>query len=427
MQTCSNCRQDLQPGFDFCHHCGAAAQQDATAAPAQTKLVGLVADLEQIASRSASASNTASQTVSDWLGGPTSLQRRISYALLTGLAIILAFGFTPLSGLFKWLEGWLLLSLLTLPFISYWLTGFLPLSNVYNAILGDLLSLRRRLIVTFLWTTWSSSIVLSLSFAESMLSGESGFRALLEGIGVYAGIFLIVFYLMGQANAWNPIQDMEGSIFLDRMSKNAGDVSGLVCDQIQERGIVGLETSEIEMARLRHYTAGESSGRQGRQISFTRGRSQVVLFVQDFGHGLFIRWTGYFDASGRRLWILLGRVFRGVSDLVLRWTGTSLLNFWRESLGTLRPSPRGITNFMAMNRGDLLSRLFGLAEGISEYGWNEICALESSIKNTVVQVAHEAQDEHQEADAIESQMAIHAQIERHSRTGSQSPRPAGPQ
>ncbi len=411
METCSNCRQELQPGYDFCHHCGAAALQHGAAEPAQSNLVGLVGDLEQITTRSVAASTTASQAVNDWLGSPASTQRRIFYALLTGLAVVLASGVTPLSGPFKWLEAWLLLSLLVLPLISYWLTGFIPFSNIVNTILGDALSLRRRLAITFLWTTFSPLTFLGAGsvWVRSGLSDTGGLQTLVESLGVYAGSFLITFYLMGHATSWRPVSSLEGSLFLDRMAKDANQVSALIRDQVRQRNIRNLETVEIEMAKLRRYTAGESSGRQGQQLCFTTGRSQVVLFVQDFGHSLFIRWVCYFDASGRRLWVFFGLILSGLTSFIGRWTGSNLAELWRDYMNVLRPTSRSNLNLMAMIRGGILSRLFGMAEGVSEYGWNELYALESSIKETVIEVAGSAQEEHEESDAIQ------AQIERHSR------------
>ena len=421
MEQCSNCREELQPNFDFCHHCGAAASQHTVAKPAQSNLVELVGDLELIANRSVAAGSTANQTINDWLGSPVSVQRRIFYALLTGLAVVLAAGLTPLTGPFKWLEGWLFLSLLALPWISYWLTGFIPFSNILNTILGDMLSLRRRLLVTFLWTTIFSTVFLTISLVESGVSGENGLRAIIEACAVYAGFFLIVYYFMGQATAWIPVNYLEGSLFLDRMAKDANDVSTSVRDKMHERKICNLQISEIEMARLRRYTAGESSGRQGHQISFTRGRAQVIIFVQDFGHSLFIRWGGYFDASGRRIWVLIGLMLRSFSDFLLRWTGTNFPTFWREYMNVLRPSARSSINLSAMNRGGMLSRLFGMVEGVSEYGWNELYALEASVKDTIVNVTREAYEVHQEADVIL------AQVERHRRFESQNSGQAGPQ
>lgn len=426
MEKCSNCREDLQPGFDFCHHCGAAARQPAAAQPARSNLVKMVGDLEQMATRSVAASSTASQAVNDWLGRPTSIQRRIFYALLTGLAVVLASGSTPLSGPSKWLEGWLLLSLLVLPFISYWLTGFIPFSNVLNAILGDVLSLRRRLTVTFLWTTLISVFFVGLSLVKSAAAEEGGLQAAAESLAIYVGIFLIVFYFMGQTSGWRPIGSLEGSLFLDRMAQSADHVSNSIRDQMAERNINNLQTDEIEMARLRRYTAGESSGREGRQLTFITGRAQVVLLVQDFGHGLAIRWGGYYDASGRRLWIICGLILRGLNDLTLRWTGTNPTKYWQEYMSALKPLSRSSINLIAMTRGSFLTRFFVMPEGLSEYAWNELCALEASVKETVVNVARDAREEHEEADAIQAQMAIHAQIERHRRfEGSTAPQKPG--
>jgi len=415
MERCSNCQHELTAGFDFCHHCGASSRTEIEAVPAKKNLVEMVDDFKHVATQTASAGASARQSVDDWLGSQDSVQRQVAYSLFTGLALTLSLGWDPVSiGLLSWLEGLLLVSLLLLPLVSYWVVGVVPLSGFMNTLLGEEASVQRRATLAFLWTGTLSTIffiprvlltALQFGFQEGLVSALSG-----SSLSTFLGMYLVTYYLMGFAVSWIPIQNSGGQIFLNGMAKETDPLTARIREDIEGRGIRALRLGEMAMSTLRRYTAGESTGVQGSQLVLTRGRSRVVLFTQDFGDSLFVRWVSYRDISGRRLWVLFGIFLRGFNSLVQRWTGINLPDYWRAYWSALSPA-FALADSAVLPRGGALSRMFGLAEGVSEYTWNEIHALDCSVAETVGLISREAQADHEELGEIQAQVQRNSDLE----------------
>jgi hypothetical protein len=421
MSDCQVCSQPLQEGYGFCHFCGAPVGGDGAEArgPSRTDLVELVDKFKDLSGRSKDLASSANRTLDLWLGSPISLQRQVLYALISGFAIVSASPKWP--GLTVWLTAWLLTAAFLVMPISYWTTGVMPLAGVVNAILGGELSLRRRLLF---------SLVLALpligatapttnppsSIAEAQLEAAAVAERI-ENLEVnplaFIGVYLVIFYFMGFAMSWRPIHNLESSITQERMAARAATIADQIHASLEKQRIPGLEVSRVKMAKLRRYTAGESSGTEGEQLSFVRGKARVVVFVQDFGDGLFVRWAGFYDASGRRLWLYIGYLVSALDRLTRHWTGTSFLESTYQVSAALSPAMRNQILLRA-SRGGIISRALRLVEGVSEYSWNEIYALAGTVRETVIAVLQSAVGTHEEAERIRAQ--IEGQLDRERRS-----------
>ena len=425
MSNCQVCAQPLQEGYGFCHFCGAPAGgggHQTEGAPNQD-LVELVDRVKEFSSQSKNLAGALQQSLDALLGSPVSLQRQICYSLLGGFALISGADFLALQA---WLETWLVLSLLFLVPIRYWMTGVMPLSGPFNAILGPEISLRRRVIYSFLWSVLLPFVLafvltrlLSSWFGQGSWGNFAQHRssALAIRIGpvefspmAQAGSFLFAFYLMGFAASWRAVWGCESSISRERMAGKAAIVAEQIRANVVERRVPSFELTKIDMAKLRRYTAGVSSGTEGAQLSFVSGRARVVVFVQDFGDALFIRWVAFFDASGRRLWLFIGYIVAALDRLVLRWFGSSFLEGSRQVSDTLSPASRNQL-VLRTTRGGFIARTLRLAEGVSEYSWNEIYALEGTVRDAVIAVLQAAVGSHEEAERIREQIERHVRQE----------------
>lgn len=451
MDRCSHCQNEVTAGFDFCHQCGASTR--APEDPRDSKIQQVVDVVDQIKGIGGHVSETgasAKQVLDQYLGSPISIQRQITYALVTALAIILSVGSNPFTGKpLDWFEAWLLLAIFFLPIIHYQITGLLPFANIVNMILGDLQSLRRRVLLAFFWTIGPGVIVLvigsmllavltdtfpglkkELSSEVITLAGETSLSeatiTVLSFLATFLGSFLINFFLMGMATYWRQIDELGEYSLGSRLVEEVDRAADLIRSRIHQCAIRDLSISVIEMKVLRRHTAGEASGTRGQQLVITRGRARIVIFVQNFGTGLFVRWSCYYDASGRRLWILYGMLVDGFNRLFLRWTGTNLIEVWQSVVDLLAPVSAG-RDAIDYNRNSLFSQLLRLPEAVSEYSWNDIYALESSVRDVVDKVLEEMTASHQEAEIIKSRNEVQSQLEASARSaGQQASAPSSP-
>jgi hypothetical protein len=433
MAQCAVCNQDLEAGYAFCHFCGTPADSASGGeAPRKQDLVDLVEKVKDLSSRSREVAHGVRRTVDTLLGSPVSIQRQILYALLAGFAF--ASMDVAWHGFRRWLISWLTASILLLWPISYWTTGVVPLAGVVNAVLGGELSFRRRLVFALILAVLMSDLVSLVGEKEpasqdpltSAMPPVEVSRAAIR-IGdieftplAFAGSFLFGFYLMGFAASWRPVLRLESSISRDGMAERAATIADQVRAAIEKRRIPGLETSRVKMAKLRHYTAGASSGTAGEQLSFIRGRARIVVFIQDFGDGLFIRWTSFYDASGRRLWLLIGFLVAAIDRLTVRWIGSSLLEYSYQVSQTLSPATRNQV-LLRPTRGGIFSRALRLVEGVSEYSWNEIYALAGAVQESLIVVLQGAVGSHEEAERIRVQIERQADHERRLQTHGAGP------
>lgn len=409
MERCRHCEHELMTGFEFCHHCGASIRGTEVAESGSNNLVEVVDSFKGAMASSIEASRAASEAAEQWLGARASVRRIILSALATGFTLALIAGLSPASvGIVRWLESGLVLSILLCAPISYWITGFIPFSNHFNTLLGDTMSIRRRIIVSLVWMSmvWSLLFLPRFLLAASQVGWAEGFRVVTEGgaVGQLVGAFIATFYLMGFANSWRALPFLEFSIFRDEQAADTDTLAERIQEGMQGRTVRGMHIGSIEMSKLRRFTAGETSASKGLQLVMTHGRTRVIVFVQDFGGGLFIRWKGYYDASGRRLWVLLGLVVSFFNDLFLRWTGTSLYQASCTAWRALSPASNE-NRAVDGARGGGLARLLGLLEGISEYTWNELYALEGAVSDTVVAVVRGAEGGHREEDAYRAMIS----------------------
>ena len=224
---------------------------------------------------------------------------------------------------------------------------------------------------------------------------------------IYTSSFLITFYFTGLTSYWQVIIGMDSHLFRNKMAQNADSVAKLIHTQIKERAIRGLQVEDLDMAKLRRLTAGESGGTKGRQFTLTSGRARVIVFIQDFGDGLFVRWSVFYNSSGRRLFLILGMVFSFFNNLLIRWTGANILEYWKFFIRALSPASGSQLSMLTVRGGDANTG----SAGISEYGWNEVCALEAAAKETIIAVIHEAQAGHEEASAIRAHIEHYNRIE----------------
>lgn len=401
MQQCPTCQLETQEGFEFCHHCGAPFQQ--TDVGVQQKSLGeALESLKQWGSEKAMTGSKVRNEIAEALGSPVSFQRQVLYALVVAFGIQCAAGSLPWSGeLIPWLESWLLWALVLIVPISYWMTGVVPFSELYNQAIGDELSTRRRLFLSLV-------IVLFATIMPLVFSGETASSAHLNAsnpidqrLAEAAAWLLIAYYLMGFTAHWFAMQNLQYWLQLDDMADKADSIAGEILASVKNRDIRDLQVTEVQMSRLRNQTAGVSSGRRGRQITFTRGRSRIVVFVQDFGNSLFVRWRGYFETPGRRLWLLIGLFIMTVDQALIRWTGSSYWDLSTRFNKIISPVSRHQV-LLTEQEGGYFARTFGLIRGVSEYAMNELFALERAVQSTVVDVLKTASSHKYREDEIKA-------------------------
>jgi hypothetical protein len=213
--------------------------------------------------------------------------------------------------------------------------------------------------------------------------------------------------------SWRPVEGLESSISQERMAGRAATIADQIRAAVEKQRVPELEVTGVKMEKLRHYTAGQSSGTGGQQLSFVRGRARIIVFVQDFGDGLFVRWASFYDASGRRLWLLIGFFVAALDRLSQHWTGTSFLESSYQVSMALSPAMRNQILLRA-TRGGIFSRALRLTEGVSEYSWNEIYALAGTVRETVISVLQAAVGSHEDAERIRAQIERSTDRERRS-------------
>lgn len=399
MSDCAVCKQPLQEGYEYCHFCGAPIEgAEAVSTPADGRsLVEVVDRVREFSTSSREVAGSAQRSLNLLLGSQVSLQRQILYALLAGFALASS---NLRSGWVQWLGEWLSTAVLLLFPISYWMTGVFPLSRVFIAVLGPELSLRRRLFLSVFLTLTVGGGGWALRPPESPLAG----------LIFVAANFLTWFYFMGFAASWRPVSYCGSYVGRERMGTMASTIALRIRESLEKRQIAGLDMTVVSMAKLRHYTAGDSSAKDGEQISFISGKGRVVVFVQNFGNGLFVRWAGFYDASGRRLWLFMGFLVSMLDRLLWRWLGSSYLELSRQAAATLSPANRHQILLRATT-GGVIARTLRLAEGVSEYSWNQVYALEQAVHETVVTVLQAAASSQEEADEIRSQIEYHKRLE----------------
>lgn len=426
MKPCAACGRELEPGYTFCHYCGAevwssapAASGPAAAKPSPIVLADVVDRAQAVRTQYREATSTAKQTLDAVLGDPVSLQRQILYAILGGFALVPSLAF---NGLLVWLKSWLVLSILIFVPVRYWMTGVIPLAATLNQVIGPEMSLRRRLVLAFLFMSWPVSILLYFGGSRSSLLGPNpgGGGASVQAVSTPGGCailflllasgFLSAFYLMGFVASWLPVWGCEFSISREQMGEKAAGIATQIREKMGKKGIAGLTLTSVDMRKLRHFTAGDSSGTQGEQISFVCGKARIVVFVQDFGEDLFIRWAGYYDSTGRRLWLLIGYIVTALDRLALRWLGSGFLDWWQQISALMAPATRHQL-VLRSTRGGIVSRTLRLADAVSEYAWNDIYALAHSVRDSVVAVILAAVSGQEEARDILTQLDKHMRME----------------
>jgi len=417
MDQCKTCRQELEPGYEYCHFCGTPVGAPVASAPAG----GFVATVEAAHNFWGDVSKTlaeARRRVDHFLGDPISLQRQILTSLLAGFAVTAPLGVNPATySIIGWIEAWLFISSLFFFPVRYWMTGVVPLSGVINAILGPDLSLRRRLILSFLLAGIPFLFVVTAASSflpfDSSLSG-GGFACFQSGIFFlfpYMGSWVISYYWMGFTGGWIPVWNCEYSLYCSSMRDKVFAVSEASRNHLRDRKIGNIEMTEVDMAKLRHQTAGRSGAEVGRQFSLISGRARVILFVQNFGDGMFVRWVGYYDRSGRRLWLMIGFFVGFINDLIGRWTGTTIIAMGSRWMQILLPVSRNQVLLDTSQRGWFVNML-GLVEGVSEYAWNELYALEATVRGAVVEAVCRVGDLHSKEAEIRALIEQHSRLER---------------
>lgn len=421
MKQCPVCDQELQEGYGFCHVCGTpvgVGAQGQQRGPSTTSLVEVVDKLKGFSAMTRDLGSSAQHAFDELLGSPIAIQRQIAYALLSGLAF--ACMMPPAEGFLEWFELWLVLSVLLLVPVSYWTTGVFPFSGTVNRILGPELSLRRRMIFSAILTLILAPSLSSLVAPEvgpGLVPAEavSADLVLLGNIFLYPlsllGSYLTSYYLMGFVTSWRTVPGCEFSISTGDLAERATSISEQIRQSMAQRKIPGFQLTRVEMGKLRHFTAGASSGSIGEQLSFISGKARMVVFVQDFGSNLFIRAAGFYDASGRRLWLFFGFWVASFDRLILRWFATSPLDETRQWLGTLSPATRNQI-LLRPEEGGAISRALRLTEGVSEYSWNELFALAGTVQESVAQALEGATEDRGEMKRIRSQLDRQARFEK---------------
>lgn len=407
MGTCAVCQQDLEEGYTFCHYCGApVGSREIGSGPGSSGFVDVVDKVKKFGAGAADLSVTWQKSADRWLGSPISVERQIAYTILSGLG--LACVPVEVHTLRQFFEHWALFSLIAYLPVRYWVTGVIPLSGQGNQILGEELSLRRRVLLAifaaipmamFFVFTVSPPAVFSLFDRKGQTTGEVIVALLGDAIflplsGI--GCFVVMFYLMGYTVAWRPVERLAGSLSRDSMAGFALPVAKAILEGVEKSDLPGLQVTRVDMAKLYSYTAGESTGTEGEQISFIVGRSRVVLFVQNFGKNLFVRWSTFYDASGRRFWLLAGIAVSNADQFSLRWTGAGFLASSGQAREILLPAGKNQVVLKPTSDG-IFGALLRLPEAISEYSWNELYALEGAVRQAVTRAVVAAEENHRRA------------------------------
>ena len=413
MDSCGTCDRPLEPGYEFCHFCGTPVQQgvaeiETMPGEALTKAVGKAGEL---AASLQGLHRSVKATLHEILGEQHSLRRRVFYALACSATIILVFGFVPLSlgGLMTLVEMWLLLAVVLVVPISSWTIGASPFSSD-SSIFGGEFSTRKRALLAGLMSlpllplVWFLSSLPSGFFtALSLVSGEDptiGHSSFFPFVGFY----MIMFYGMGYTVTWRNVIDLDSSLFYDDMAERVEDTCQQLGQRIRKLDIPDLSFTEVDMKDLKNWTDGESSGTQGRQMVLVSGRSRILLFVRDFGRGIFIRWSASYDASGRRFVVALNVLNQASEGFVWRWLGWDVSSYLAQLKHALSPVSKHRV-VIAEERGGWFTR------GVSEYAWNELYAFEAAVKNAVVGVIKDAVAGHVEESEIRSQITQHSRNE----------------
>lgn len=425
MKHCIQCDQSLDSKQSFCQVCGTSVDEmkkggSKSEISAQIQHLAALFDFSPKTKESIAS---LKETVYRWVGDAGSISRQIFYALLTGLAILLAAGATPggTVGLFRWLEYWIFLSAFLLIPIHRWTVGASPLTDTKNTLLGDEHSLRRRLLLSLMLAFFFSGLLwgaikvfMTVLFAESPSASLQGTQPLGDfSLGSFIGWCLISYYLMGFTSGWINL-NVDSSILLQNVADKAPVAAGELCGRMKGRGIRDLMTTETDVKQLRRYTAGRISGTQGQQLIFDHGRARIAVFVQDFGKDLFVRWIGFYDMSGRRLWLFIGTFISVLNALFDRWTGTSASELVRRLKMSISPVSRQQV-LLDVTQGEELSQLLGLTTHFSEYTLGEISALELAVRDSVTHVLSEVG-----GDAYEEEW-IRQQIDQSRRLEAQTP------
>ena len=412
MQTCSTCQRPIEPGFDFCHVCGTPVHQPAVPAFSQEFSQSLT-HLKDLAITASRVGSSWQSNIDTWLGSPISLKRQLLYTLVTSLALVLSAGISPLTaGLVGWLEQWLLMALVLVAPMSYWLTGIVPFSGVANALFGDITSLRRRLFLTLLLISPLQLMFLNLAApAEQGKEIEALIASLVAGFPAFLGMFMIAFYMMGFVANWKFVSALRYGLSLEGMGELGDEVASAITKNVRARNIPGLEISEVAMSKLRRYTAGSVRSRRGSQIVLTREHIRVVIFVQDFGSSLAVRWSSFYNMSGRRLWLLIGLVVSLNNDFSERWLGFTVTDVFTRTGKILSPASRHQV-LMDNQRATTLERMLGLQGDVSEYSWNDLNALDQVVRVTVVEVLRISSEQKYQKDEIERMIERHIDEER---------------
>lgn len=460
MARCSVCEHELEEGYSFCHTCGAPISQKTdplARKPSKSEFVQFVDRIRDTQGRWNEYWSSMRAAWHRWLGSPVSIQRQILYALLSGLAIS---GINPLiwSSTLKIFFAFVLAALFFIP-IRYWITGAVPLSGAVHQLLGPERSMRRRVILAVLplviplvllsgaaalyvggivstmfsppatsdsvsdGSSPSESATIDLSSqAEAVIDRSSSLatamhRRLAEINSIlYLALlissqFLFNFYLLGFACCWRTVGGKEFSITRGGLGNQAQKIASDIRQEIGARQIASLEVTRTDMSTLRHLTGGLSAGRSGEQLGLVSGRARVLVFVQDFGNDLLIRWSMSYDTASRRAWLILGLLVSILDRLFFRWVGTSLLSLPSQISQILAPQGRNQI-LVDSGEGGAVARALGLEQGLSEYSWNELFALEGAVREAIVQTFVQASEDQDEAEKIRSMIERHSLFER---------------
>lgn len=446
MAKCRVCDQEIQQGYQFCHTCGTPigdTDRSSRGATEKSALVEWVDKYQDLQSRTKGFSNSIRDSLDQVLGDQNSIQRQICHALIAGFALtgVLLAGLSLLA----WIEIWLFVSTLLLIPINRSVTGVFPFSSLVARALGPELSLRRRailavLIIPLIWTFAFPASLGTLKIKklfdgfqsppeqpltqrqEKLFDGsqpspekaltqrQEELAEILAAMEVAGAVglaflcsYLIAFYFMGFSTTWIHLLNRDLSLSLNRLGDKAPRIAEKVREDLTERAIKGLVITKAEMSQLKHFTAGASTGNLGEQISCVSGNARIVLFIQDFGKDLFVRWVGFYDLSGRRLWLLIGMVVAWFNRLAIRWTGTSLIEYQQRVISILMPSTRNQI-LIDTETGGVITRALRLAEGVSLYSWNEYYALELAARESLIRVLATNAESEQEAERIRSRI-----------------------
>lgn len=411
MARCRACDHEIEPGYTFCHSCGASIGSTEGENPTSSNTLADLVDEAQALGHQIREVASAPIRFDRWLGSPISVRRQITYALASGF--VLTSGLPIWTGWAFWLNAWLLCSFILFWPIRYWTTGVFPLARALTAVVGGELSLRRRLIFALGLTIVPSLLLQLLVFMlPTSLTTEQHFSpyaanhepldrgcfALLS----FAGSLLLNFYLMGFVSSWRSISPSGFWVSQEKLAGQVATVVDQIMDAIKRQDIRGLQSTRISLAKLQGST-WIPPGTIGEQLSLTHGKARVVIFIQKFGEGLFLRTTSFYDGSGRRLWLLIGFLVSFLEGVSQRWFGTSFLTMSQQASEVLSPANKQQV-VLRWSTAGLVARTLRLVGGISEYSWNEIHALEGAVQESVVTTLETAAGSYQQAERIRSQV-----------------------